>query len=165
MRNLVTQNQLKELFNYNADSGIFTRLITTGPSSKKGDIVGCLTSTGYLGVNINKKTYLLHRLAFVYMNDELPEIVDHINGIRTDNSWNNLRNVNRSQNGCNVGVRKSSKSGVKGVTWCTRYSKWRVDIGFQGKSYNFGYYADLEMAKQRVIIEREKLHKEFAVHK
>lgn len=61
---------------------------------------------GYLKIKLNRKMYLVHRLvatAFVSNPDNLP-IVNHINGIRSDNRADNLEwdtqkgNVHHSKN-------------------------------------------------------------------
>lgn len=111
---MLTQSRLKELFTYDPKTGLFTRNIyVPGQSSR----VGTLTAKGYLAIGIDRKHYLAHRLAFLYMTGEWPkEHVDHKNEIKTDNSWENLRDCTRSENFKNVGARKNNKLGVKGVT-------------------------------------------------
>ena len=56
--------------------------------------------TGYYQVCLNKRTYLYHRILakhFIPNPDDLPE-VDHIDRDKRNNSLDNLRWVNRSQN-------------------------------------------------------------------
>ena len=54
--------------------------------------VGCINSEGYRIINIDGIEYYAHDLAFLYMTGEVPKgEVEHINGIKDDDSWKNLR--------------------------------------------------------------------------
>ncbi|MFP9167093.1 HNH endonuclease signature motif containing protein, partial [Enterococcus faecalis] len=81
------------------------------------------------------------------MTGKLPEEVDHINRIRSDNRWVNLRESNRQENSRN---RKStSNSGYLGVSWSTKAQKWQVMVrNSTGNNIFGGYfnYEDLESA-------------------
>ena len=76
---------LKRYVHYNPRTGVFTRVYTTGNNSKKGDT---LTSGR---INIEGKSYQLHRLAYLYMTGDIPSEVTFINGDNTDLRFNNLR--------------------------------------------------------------------------
>jgi hypothetical protein len=82
---MLTQERLKELFNYDPVTGFFTRLKRTSSNTIIGEKVGG-NINGYLRVSIDNKFYLLHRLAFLYMEGEFPiEFVDHIDGCGSNN--------------------------------------------------------------------------------
>jgi hypothetical protein len=53
---------------------------------------------------------------------------------------------------------------VKNVCWAENCQKWRVTFSINGKRKTFGYYADLEEAKQVATSMRDKYFKEFANH-
>jgi len=93
------------------------------------------------------------------MTGEFPECdIDHINGIRHDNSWNNLRNVSKSINSKNKRVQTNSPSGVLGVTWNKVKFKWQVN--FDGK-YHGSFDCFWDAVKLRKILEEnhEGYHK------
>lgn len=73
-------------------------------------------------------------------------IVDHINGNTLDNRLENLRVVNHTINMRNSRKRKKSTSKFKGVSWSTKYSKWRARLYFNKKTIELGYYSDEEVA-------------------
>ena len=52
----------------------------------------------YLSVPYGKSSARAGRVAWVLMTGKQPEIIDHINGIKHDNSWSNLRNVSVAGN-------------------------------------------------------------------
>lgn len=66
--------------------------------------------------------------------------VDHINMIRYDNRKTNLRICSRSENICNVGKKKSNKSGYKGVFYVKALNKYRVQIKKGKLRIHVGYY-------------------------
>lgn len=58
------------------------------------------TSTGYMNVGVNYKTYLVHKLVMETFVGICPAgyEIDHINRDRTDNRLDNLRYVTREEN-------------------------------------------------------------------
>ena len=87
----LTQAELKEHLHYNPDNGIFTRIKST-QKTRVGDIVGTKQKHGHLMAGVNRKKYLLHRLAWLYMTGNWPsEHIDHINGNPSDNRWVNIK--------------------------------------------------------------------------
>lgn len=146
---MLTQSRLKELFTYDPETGLFSRNYGTRK-------VGGLTAKGYVAIYVDGKLYLAHRLAFLYMTGEWPkEHVDHKDEVRTNNRWNNLRDCTRSENFRNVGARKNSKTGVKGVSKCkTGYLVM----------FCVGTYKSLEEAKRAYEKMAVLYHGEF-IHK
>jgi len=142
----LTQDQLKELLHYNPDTGIFTNLTSRG-GVKVGGVAGCLNNRGYIDLQIQKKTCLTHRLAFLYMTGEWPaDQVDHINGVKDDNRWGNLRDVTNQENGRNQKRRNDNTSGVTGVCWYKQTGKWVAQIKIKNKKKFLGYFADFNEA-------------------
>ena len=87
-------------------------------------------------INIGKKKYRLHRLAFLYMTGELPSgDIDHIDANGLNNKWSNLRDVSRSINRRNARIPSNNTSGVTGVNWNKTLIKWEIRLC--GK--NIGY--------------------------
>jgi len=138
---MITQEKLKEILDYNPETGIFTRLVRMGQRGKVGDVVGSPHNEGYLVVRIRGKSYLLHRLAFLYMAGYLPENqVDHKNGCGTDNRWLNLREVSNTCNQQNCKMSKNNKSGFNGVSWYKQTGKWLARIKINNKAIHLGCY-------------------------
>ena len=65
---------------------------------KSGRRAGHLRPDGYRYIVIEKKTYLEHRLIWLYNYGYLPKEIDHINGSGKDNRIENLRSCTHSQN-------------------------------------------------------------------
>lgn len=91
-----------------------------------------------LGVN-----QLAHRVIFKLMTGCDPNQVDHLNGVRTDNRWANLREVTPVENQKNMKMDKRNTSGVPGTDWHKGNKKWRVRIGHK----LVGYYSCIDEAR------------------
>ena len=160
----LTQEKLKQLFNYNPDTGAFTRLVDAGKKCKAGDVVGCKNSNGYLQVVIEGKHYKLHRLAVLYMSGEMHDgDVDHANGDKADNRWDNLRCCSRSQNMANAKVQCNNKAGFKGVHFDPKGKKhWRAQISKDNKKIYLGSFETAEEAHIAYLNAATKYHGEYA---
>ncbi len=126
---MVTQAQLKEALIYNPDTGIFTWISNRSTRIKAGDVAGCIGSVGYPVIRFRGKLRSAHRLAFLYMTGHYPDVeIDHINGVRDDNRWINLRDVTRQENCRNSKRQNNNTSGICGVSWANRNEKWVSNI-------------------------------------
>ena len=152
----LTQKELKRLLVYDPDTGIFTNKVSR-KKTRAGEECQSFDSKGYLRVEIQTKKYLLHRLAFLYMEGYLPEhYVDHKNGIRDDNRWCNLRHVNQSCNMQNQKCSIANSSGFSGVNWNSKSNKWAARGCINGKRISLGYYTSpLEAALARFTWEAQ----------
>jgi hypothetical protein len=102
------------------------------------------------------KDLAVHRAAFLFMTGSLPSRsfdVDHINGVRHDNRWINLRLASRSQNNMNSAAPKNNTSGHKGVHLDRRMYKkgapknpWFARIKVSGKTLHLGFFKTFEEA-------------------
>ena len=160
---MLTQEQLKEFLSYDPDTGIFTWLKAACNSVRVGSVAGCLDTYGYIRIKRARKQYGAHRLAFLYMTGEFPvDQVDHINGVRNDNRWLNLRQATGSQNMSNQGKPITNTSGFKGVFWNKSAKKWLAQIGHMNRVIYLGLFTTPEAAHQAYIAAAEKFHGNFA---
>ncbi|MCK5609397.1 HNH endonuclease [Candidatus Pacearchaeota archaeon] len=158
---MITQDLVKDLFNYNPETGILTRKINKG-SAKAGDIAGSINSKGYLLTRINGKKYLNHRIIFLFVYGYLPEFMDHVDNNRLNNKIENLRECTWNENQHNALLRKDNKSGIKCVTWHKATKKWMAAIRINKQSKHLGVFSDIKEAKKSVDDARIKYHGEFA---
>jgi len=141
----LTQSRLIELMHYNKDTGQFTRLVAGG-STKAGSHVGGKRNNGYICIAVDGFVYQAHRLAYMYLTGSMPQQVDHINHIRDDNRWSNLRAATAVTNAQNKSRRKNSNSGVNGVSFRADNSKWRAEITVKSTKINLGSFKTVEEA-------------------
>jgi len=140
---MMTQERLKELLHYCPDTGVFTNRVDRATRSLSGNEAGSPDRAGYLQIKINEVLYKAHRLAFLFMVGEHPLFqVDHINGVKDDNRWLNLRVVTPSENAKNRKKGLNNKSGIVGVYWREKGSKWVAQININGKQSHLGHFED-----------------------
>lgn len=133
-KEMPSAEELRRDYSYDPETGIFRRIET-------GRRVGYYNEKGYVGVGVGGKNYKAHRLAWLYMTGEPPPLyIDHINGVRDDNRWCNLRSATMSQNCFNSRKRqnKNYKSKYKGVS--RYYRKWMASIRVNGKTLRLGTF-------------------------
>jgi hypothetical protein len=142
----VNQEQLKELLWYDALTGVFRWRKSANSQTKPWDIAGSLHSQGYVHIMVAGKRYLAHRLAWLYQTGSWPsKSVDHINGVKNDNRWRNLRDVSHSENLQNqTKASKGNKSGLLGVV--TRRNRITAQIKVNGKIIQLGRFPTAEQA-------------------
>lgn len=149
---MLTQARLKELLHYNPETGLFTR-VKALQKGKIGSIAGYDRLNSYVKIGLDRKYYMAHRLAWFYMTGKWPNsLIDHINGIKNDNRWANLREATSQQNNWNKKVSRLNRTGLKGV-YLIR-NKYRVYICL-------GSFSNKEEAKAAYNKAAEKLHGEF----
>jgi len=161
MKNKTLQVMLKEYFNYEDGKLIW---IKGKKRIKAGRAAGSISGTGYINIKFNQKTYLAHRLIYLYHHGYLPEILDHINGVKTDNRIENLREATANQNQYNRVLNANNTSGYKGVTYNKLRNKWQAKVKANNVYKHLGLFEDIEDAAMAVSKYRLKVHGEFAKH-
>lgn len=161
MRDL-TQKRLKELLHYDPDTGHFT-CIKKRQNASVGGRAGGNHHYGYIRIGIDNEKYQAHRLAFLFMGGKFPENqVDHINGVRDDNRWRNLREATAHENMRNSCIQKNNKSGIKGVSWSKTNKSWRAVIYKNGRQIHIGHFHKKEDAGKAYRDSADEHYKEFA---
>jgi hypothetical protein len=128
-----------------------------------GTPCGCVKSDGYRAVRFKDKLYLAHRIAWMIQTGSEPKSqIDHINRDRSDNRWSNFREATKSQNACNGSKRKNNTSGLHGVYWDKKNSKWRTSVSLFRRCYGKRFANKLD-AFAWAEAKRAELHGEFAV--
>lgn len=95
---MLTYEKADALVSYNPETGEM-RWRIDGRKRKAGTPAGGSLMKGYKRLKIDYQNYPHHRVAWLLMTGEWPpDQIDHINGVRTDNRWCNLRAANCSQN-------------------------------------------------------------------
>lgn len=90
---------------------------------------------------------LAHRVAWALEKDAWPDAeIDHINGDRADNRWDNLRNVSAQTNMKNTPLRVTTTSGHVGISWHKQRRKWQANIGAGREYFYLGVFADINDA-------------------
>lgn len=147
---MITQKELKELLQYNENTGIFTWKISTNFKIKIGNIAGTLHKNGYIYIQIKNRLYMAHRLSWLYVYGEWPKNqIDHINGIRSDNRIENLRDVTQRENQQNY--KKHRDGHLVGTTYNKQRQKWLAQITINKKPVYLGRYNTQQEAHEAYL--------------
>jgi len=119
-----------------------------------GQRAGTINSFGYVKVKVFGKQRSVHRIIWFIKTGEWPKgQIDHENGIRHDNRFENFRDVSGLENQRNRKFNKDNNSGFRGVYWNKNEKKWRAFID-TGK--HLGYFDKFEDAVEaRLNAEKE----------
>lgn len=152
----LTAQKLRELLDYNPETGVFVWKKTLSSKNLNGKNAGKINSHGYCSIKINYKNYLAHRLAWLFVYDKWPpQFIDHINGNRLDNRICNLRNANYFVNNRNRTMAKGfSKVG----------NKFRARIVVNDKTICLGTFETEQEANLAYLTAKNKHYPELNIH-
>jgi hypothetical protein len=144
---------------------VFTRRVSRqGLRAKAGTIAGTRKPNGYLTIWICGANHMAHRLAWLHFYGRWPaEHLDHINRVRDDNRIANLREVTFSENNQNVGLRRTSRSGYRGVTRVK--AGWWARIVINGETHPLGTYGTPEEAYAAYLAAAASMHTHIPVRR
>ena len=155
---ILTQARLRELFDYDPETGVFVWRVRPNGRVPAGSIAHHIDNAGYNRIGLDRRLHAAHRLAWVYMTGSHPlGQIDHINGIRHDNRWVNLRDVSKTRNIQNQRVAHSqNNTGYLGVS--PKNNKWQASIRVLNKQHYLGVFATPALAHQAYVEAKRIFH-------
>jgi hypothetical protein len=161
LNDIVIHDTYAELFLYNIMGEYVTKTeidldVVHIIKEKKWHFV---SSTGYVTSKENNSTIYLQDYIFSHDDDFT---VDHIDRNKLNNKRSNFRLVTASQNRMNKKLQSNNTSGVSGVSWDKRYSKWRVRVKVKSKEIQIGTYITIEEAVQQRVNAEAKYYGQYS---
>jgi hypothetical protein len=158
LRAIPDQETLRSLLDYDPQTGSLTwkerspEMLTDAREQHRWNAryAGCPAFTfvngGYLVGSLLKSQHRAHRVIWKWMTGKDPDIIDHINGVRTDNRWANLRSTDYAGNAWNTALPRNNTSGCVGVSWVKRQKRWVAHIKRRGEHLHLGFHRTFEDA-------------------
>ena len=143
------------------------RLQSARRTDRVGVVCGAHDSNGYRHIWLGQHgRHKAHRLAWLYVTGAWPtKDIDHINGVRDDNRWENLREASASENGMNKRhLTANNTSGVTGVYWSKAAKKWQAFIKRNGVAQYLGIYNTKDEARDVRRAAERRVFGAFAPH-
>ena len=155
---MLTQERLKELLDYDPVVGIFIWKIARC-NIRAGSIAGW-NSKGYTTIQVERKNYFAHRLAWLYVYGVWPtNDIDHRDHNKGNNKISNLRDVTATINGQNqITANIGNLSGFLGVTYDKQHCKYRAQIKVGGKQKYLGLFLTAENAHSAYLSAKRAFH-------
>jgi hypothetical protein len=159
----LTAQRLRELLSYDSSTGQFTRIAhcshrvgrtVLGPMARRPN------AGGYIVISLDNIARSAHRLAWMYVYGEWPQgMIDHINGVKTDNRIANLRLCDAATNQQNLrGAKAGNSIGLLGVTPCKESGRFISAITHGRKRIHLGRFDTPELAHAAYLGAKRVLH-------
>lgn len=160
----VTANDVRSALHYDAVTGEFTWRPRAEISAYDkcfnkrfaGKLTGAPCKEGYLQIGFKRKIYYAHRLAFLYVHGRWPLVIDHIDGVKTNNAIANLREATFAENSQNTSAK--SKKAPLGVDYMPKRQKWCAQIGVGYKRFFLGHFDSEQEAAAAYRAAKANLH-------
>lgn len=156
-KDLPPADLLRAQFRYEPETGKLFWRVRRGEKEAFTSVNG----RGYHHGKLNQRMLLAHRIIWKIVTGREPDVIDHINGVKTDNRFFNLRSVTYGENSQNRRLVEANKSGVTGVRYRKRYRRWVAQITINQKQKHLGHFNSMAEA----IAARKAAEFEYGFHR
>lgn len=168
----VSVDTLRELLEYDAARGMLLwkrrpveycanqRMCNVWNGRFAGKRAGNLGIGGYWEVSVLDRTFPAHRVVWALCTGSWPTFhIDHINGDRTDNRFENLRDVPSVVNNENQRrARINNNTGLLGAHLHKHSGLYHACIRVRGKKHSLGYHKTANDAHAIYVEAKRRLH-------
>lgn len=158
-KNDLTAQRLREVLDYDPDTGVFTWKARLGGRRLAGQPAGIVNKAiGYAVIGLDGCRYYAHRLAWMFVHGRWPILhIDHINGDRADNRIANLRDVSAQTNMQNM---RDAPGGGRliGASFDSKRGLFQSGIRVNGKRVRLGRFKTADEAHAAYVEAKRRLH-------
>jgi hypothetical protein len=152
MRELPSQDMLRQLLEYDPLTGLFTWTDFAAPIRAGRPAFNGPDGRGHLRGMVCGVRIHAHRVAWCWMHGDWPEQIDHLNGNRADNRIENLRAANSGLNARNRKRPSNNRSGYVGVDF--HDGMWRARYCLKGHRVLVGLFRTADEADRKLSAAR-----------
>ena len=145
----LTIERLREVLEYDPDSGVFIQKVATGHRSYVGNQVGRPGPGGRTVITIDKKAYYATHLAWLWVKSEWPPSDIRLvykgepgPAVR----FADIEPTSQAALSASNKINTLNKSGIKGVSWSKTSGRWVAMITRDGRQHYLGKFATKEEA-------------------
>lgn len=137
----ITHEKLLTVLTYQSETGLFGWRPDLPHRGRYKEEVGHIDAHGRRYINIRRRSYAAHRLAWFYVTKNWPigSIVP-INGDYLDLRFDNLKEVTAQEMSMVRRPRENQTSGTTGVSWVPSRNKWVAYITINYKRRHLGHF-------------------------
>ena len=123
---------------------------------------GAIGDQGYRRLKVSQSIFKASRVAWAYYWGGIgDEVIDHINGIRSDDRITNLRSVSLLENNQNRSANTTKGTGMSGVRFRPDSNRWAVTASRNHKQIQVGTYDTREEASAAANLYRLNNYKGY----
>lgn len=152
-------NFVSDLVEYDSETGNLFWKKDVARTAKKGSIAGIQRSDGYRRLKVGGRSVYAHRISWMlFYGVACDKEIDHINGDRSDNRIENLRECSKLQNSQNRRIGFRNNSGYVGVSFYKPNGKWQARTTINRKRISVGYFNNAYDANRARLEVKKKYH-------
>ncbi len=159
----LTAEELRKVLRYDEQAGMFRWRVTSSNRAVSGAVAGHADRSGYVSIRVRGRLHLAHRLAWLFVFGVWPTgMLDHINGVKSDNRIANLRECSNRTNTENARKpRPNGCTGFLGVTMDKRLKSrpFIAQITADGRRMHIGCFESAEAAHAAYLVAKRRLHR------
>lgn len=143
----LSYEKLIKVLDYQPETGKFSWRPDVPNYARYKDEVGYIDTYGRRYINIRRRSYAAHRLAWLFVTKKWPKgSVIPINGNYLDLRFDNLKEVSAQEISTTRRPRENETSGLTGVSWVSSRNRWVAYITINYKRRHLGYFKTKEEA-------------------
>jgi len=155
--------EIRRCLSYDPETGVLTWIAVNSNRIKVGRRAGNIHGEGYREVSVGSRRILAHHLAwFLHHGVWAKELVDHINGDKSDDRMVNLREATYKQNAGNTRAHKDAAVPLKGVCMHVDGVRFKAQCRIAGRVTHLGIFYTAEEAHAAYMAAHRAEHGEFA---
>jgi hypothetical protein len=153
---------LEEYFHYEPTTGEIFWWKSSGKKYLEGRLAGTINALGYVVITLKGMKLYAHKVAWILSGGSLEKgmVIDHINGVKSDNRIGNLQQITQKEN---LHKKRTSGKYTKGISFRKDLKSKPFTVMIrdqQGKKIHLGYFNTEKEAAEAYESKFQELYKQ-----